>query len=466
MTEKFDSVVIGGGPGGYVCAIRLAQLGQKTACIEARGALGGTCLNIGCIPSKSLLNLSENFKKAKNFSKLGIETGDVKLNLDKMMKNKDKAVSILTKGVEFLFKKNKVTYLKGFGSFISDKKISVKGEDGKKKEIEAKNIIIATGSEAMPMPNVEFDEKTIVSSTGALSLKEVPKSLVVVGGGYIGLEMGSVWSRLGAEVNVIEFLDHITPGMDREISEEFMKILKKQNIKFHLNRKVTSIKKTNNGVQISTSDKNGDSKDFNCDVALISIGRKPFTSNLNLSSAGVKSDEKGRIKIDKKFQTSSKNIYAIGDVIDGPMLAHKAEEEGIAVAEIIAGQSGHVNYDLIPGVIYTTPEVASIGLTEEQLKEKNKSYKIGKFPFMANSRAKAIDEPEGFVKILADKDTDKVLGVHMIGPHVGEMIAEMAVAMEFGASSEDIARTCHAHPTFSEAIKEAALSVEKRQIHS
>ena len=466
MTEKFDSVVIGGGPGGYVCAIRLAQLGQKTACIEARGALGGTCLNIGCIPSKSLLNLSENFKKAKNFSKLGIETGDVKLNLDKMMKNKEKAVSILTKGVEFLFKKNKVTYLKGFGSFVSDKKISVKGEDGKKKEIEAKNIIIATGSEAMPMPNVEFDEKTIVSSTGALSLKEVPKSLVVVGGGYIGLEMGSVWSRLGAEVNVIEFLDHITPGMDREISEEFMKILKKQNIKFHLNRKVTSIKKTNNGVQISTSDKNGDSKDFNCDVALISIGRKPFTSNLNLSSAGVKSDEKGRIKIDKKFQTSSKNIYAIGDVIDGPMLAHKAEEEGIAVAEIIAGQSGHVNYDLIPGVIYTTPEVASIGLTEEQLKEKNKSYKIGKFPFMANSRAKAIDEPEGFVKILADKDTDKVLGVHMIGPHVGEMIAEMAVAMEFGASSEDIARTCHAHPTFSEAIKEAALSVEKRQIHS
>ena len=466
MIEKFDSVVIGGGPGGYVCAIRLAQLGQKTACIEARGALGGTCLNIGCIPSKSLLNLSENFKKAKNFSKLGIETGDVKLNLDKMMKNKDKAVSILTKGVEFLFKKNKVTYLKGFGSFISEKKISVKGEDGKIKEIEAKNIIIATGSEAMPMPKVEFDEKTIVSSTGALSLKEVPKSLVVVGGGYIGLEMGSVWSRLGAEVNVIEFLDHITPGMDREISEEFMKILKKQNIKFHLNRKVTSIKKTNSGVQITTTDKNGDNKDFSCDVALISIGRKPFTSNLNLSSAGVKSDEKGRIKIDKKFQTSAKNIYAIGDVIDGPMLAHKAEEEGIAVAEIIAGQSGHVNYDLIPGVIYTTPEVASIGLTEEQLKEKNKSYKIGKFPFMANSRAKAIDEPEGFVKILADKDTDKVLGVHMIGPHVGEMIAEMAVAMEFGASSEDIARTCHAHPTFSEAIKEAALSVEKRQIHS
>ena len=334
------------------------------------------------------------------------------------------------------------------------------------------SLVLATGSSPrkLNLENSEADNilylRDISDAEKIKTYIEAVEHITLIGGGYIGLEMGSVWSRLGAEVNVIEFLDHITPGMDREISEEFMKILKKQNIKFHLNRKVTSIKKTNNGVQISTSDKNGDNKEFNCDVALISIGRKPFTSNLNLSSAGVKSDEKGRIKIDKKFQTSAKNIYAIGDVIDGPMLAHKAEEEGIAVAEIIAGQSGHVNYDLIPGVIYTTPEVASIGLTEEQLKEKNKSYKIGKFPFMANSRAKAIDEPEGFVKILADKDTDKVLGVHMIGPHVGEMIAEMAVAMEFGASSEDIARTCHAHPTFSEAIKEAALSVEKRQIHS
>jgi len=466
MTEKFDSVVIGGGPGGYVCAIRLAQLGQKTACIEARGALGGTCLNIGCIPSKSLLNLSENFKKAKNFSKLGIETGDVKLNLDKMMKNKEKAVSILTKGVEFLFKKNKVTYLKGFGSFISDKKISVKGEDGKKKEIEAKNIIIATGSEAMPMPNVEFDEKTIVSSTGALSLKEVPKSLVVVGGGYIGLEMGSVWSRLGAEVNVIEFLDHITPGMDKEISSEFMKILKKQGMKFNMQNKVETIKKNAVGAVVSTVDKDGNKNNFECDVVLISVGRKPNTDGLNLESVGVDLDERNRIKTDKIFKTNVENIYAIGDVIAGPMLAHKAEDEGIAVAENIVGQSGHVNYDTIPGVIYTTPEVASIGKTEEQLKELNKKYKVGKFSFMANSRAKAIDDAEGFVKILADEQTDKVLGAHIIGPHAGELIAEIGVAMEFGASAEDIARTCHAHPTFSEAVKEAALSVDKRAIHS
>ncbi len=466
MNKKFDTVVIGGGPGGYVCAIRLAQLGKKTACIEGRGTLGGTCLNIGCIPSKSLLNLSENFKKAQNFSKLGIETGDVKLNLDKMMKNKDKAVTVLTKGVEFLFKKNKVEYIKGFASLLSDKKISIKNTDGTLQDVETENIIIATGSEATPMPGAEFDEKMIVSSTGALSLKEVPKKLIIVGGGYIGLEMGSVWSRLGSDVNVIEYLDHITPGMDLEISNEFMKILKKQNIKFHLNTKVTKIMKSTNSVSISTTNKNGETKVFESNVALISIGRKPFTSKLNLEKIGVETDSKGRIKIDSKFRTSKPNIYAIGDVTQGPMLAHKAEEEGIATAEIIAGQSGHVNYDLIPGVIYTTPEVASIGLTEEQLKEKKYLYKVGKFPFMANSRAKAIDEPEGFVKILADKKTDKVLGVHIIGPHAGEMIAEMGVAMEFGASSEDIARTCHAHPTFSEAIKEAALSVEKRQIHS
>ena len=467
MTEKFDSVVIGGGPGGYVCAIRLAQLGQKTACIEARGALGGTCLNIGCIPSKSLLNLSENFKKAKNFSKLGIETGDVKLNLDKMMKNKEKAVSILTKGVEFLFKKNKVTYLKGFGSFVSDKKISVKGEDGKKKEIEAKNIIIATGSEAMPMPNVEFDEETIVSSTGALSLKTVPKNLVIVGGGYIGLEMGSVWSRLGSEVTVIEYLDYITPGMDREISNEFKKILIKQGIKFKLNCKVLSVINKDNKVEVQFEDNNDKTKEnIIVDKALISVGRKPFTEGLNLSKIGVKKDNKGKIKVDKKLQTNIKNIYAIGDVIDGPMLAHKAEEEGIAVAEILAGQSGHVNYDVIPGVIYTSPEVAYVGKTEETLKKNSIDFKVGKFPFMANSRAKVNNETEGFVKILADTKTDRVLGVHIIGPHCGDMIAEMALAMEFGASSEDIARTCHAHPTFSEAVKEAALSVDKRAIHS
>ena len=466
MSEKFDAIVIGGGPGGYVCAIRLAQLGKKTACVEYRGTLGGTCLNIGCIPSKNLLNLSENFQKAKNFSKVGIEISDIKLNLDKMMKNKDKAVTVLTKGVEFLFKKNKVSYFKGFGSFVSDKKIKIKGSDGKESEIEGENIIIATGSEPSKMPNINFDEERIVSSTGALSLKKVPKKMIVIGGGYIGLEMGSVWSRLGSDVHVIEFLDHITPGMDKEISNEFMKILKKQNIKFHMSTKVEKITKKGEIVEIETSNSKGEKSSHDCDVALISIGRKAFTNNLNLEKIKLKTDEKGRVKVDKNFKTDKKNIFAIGDVIQGPMLAHKAEEEGIAVAEIIAGQSGHVNYDLIPGVIYTSPEVATIGKTEEQLKKLNISYKIGKFPFMANSRAKAIDEPEGFVKILADNSTDKVLGVHIIGPHAGEMIAEMAVAMEFGASSEDIARTCHAHPTFSEAIKEAALSVDKRQIHS
>ena len=466
MSEKFDAIVIGGGPGGYVCAIRLAQLGKKTACVEYRGALGGTCLNIGCIPSKNLLNLSENFQKAKNFSKVGIEISDIKLNLDKMMKNKDKAVTVLTKGVEFLFKKNKVSYFKGFGSFVSDKKIKIKSSDGKEIEIDGDNIIIATGSEPSKMQNINFDEEKIVSSTGALSLKKVPKKMIVIGGGYIGLEMGSVWSRLGSDVHVIEFLDHITPGMDKEISNEFMKILKKQNIKFHMSTKVEKITKKNENIEIETSNNKGEKNTHLCDVALISIGRKAFTNNLDLKKINLKTDEKGRIKVDKNFRTDKKNIFAIGDVIQGPMLAHKAEEEGIAVAEIIAGQSGHVNYDLIPGVIYTSPEVATIGKTEEQLKEQNTSYKIGKFPFMANSRAKAIDEPEGFVKILADNSTDKVLGVHIIGPHAGEMIAEMAVAMEFGASSEDIARTCHAHPTFSEAIKEAALSVDKRQIHS
>ena len=466
MSEKFDAIVIGGGPGGYVCAIRLAQLGKKTACVEFRGTLGGTCLNIGCIPSKNLLNLSENFQKAKNFSKVGIEISDIKLNLDKMMKNKDKAVTVLTKGVEFLFKKNKVSYFKGFGSFISDKKIKIKSSEGKETEIEGENIIIATGSEPSKMSNIKFDEEKIVSSTGALSLKKVPKKMIVIGGGYIGLEMGSVWSRLGSDVHVIEFLDHITPGMDKEISNEFMKILKKQNIKFHMSTKVEKIIKKGENVEIETSNSKGEKSSHVCDVALISIGRKAFTDNLNLEKINLKTDEKGRVKVNKNFKTDKKNIFAIGDVIQGPMLAHKAEEEGIAVAEIIAGQSGHVNYDLIPGVIYTSPEVATIGKTEEQLKKQNISYKIGKFPFMANSRAKAIDEPEGFVKILADNSTDKVLGVHIIGPHAGEMIAEMAVAMEFGASSEDIARTCHAHPTFSEAIKEAALSVDKRQIHS
>ena len=466
MAEKFQAVVIGGGPGGYVCAIRLAQLGLKTACIESRGSLGGTCLNIGCIPSKSLLNLSEEFHKVKDLSNKGIEVGQVKLNLSKMMKSKDKAVTVLTKGVEFLLKKNKVTYFKGTGSFKSKNKILIKDSENKETHVEADKIIIATGSLPVSLPGVKFDEKVIVSSTGALKLEQVPKKMVVVGGGYIGLEMGSVWSRLGTEVHVVEFLDHITPGMDKEISTEFMKILKKQKINFHLQHKVEQIKNNTTNAIVSTLDKEGKKKDFDCDVVLVSVGRKPNTIGLNLDKVNIDLDKKNRIKTDKNFKTNQDNIYAIGDVIAGPMLAHKAEDEGIAVAENIAGQSGHVNYDTIPGVIYTTPEVASIGKTEEQLKELNIKYKIGKFSFMANSRAKAIDDAEGFVKILADEKTDKVLGAHLIGPHAGELIAEIGVAMEFGASSEDIARTCHAHPTFSEAVKEAALSVDKRAIHS
>jgi len=466
MTEKFQAIVIGGGPGGYVCAIRLAQLGLKTACIESRGSLGGTCLNIGCIPSKSLLNLSEEFHKIKNLSNKGIEVENVKLNLDKMMKSKDKAVTVLTKGVEFLLKKNKVTYFKGTGSFKSKNEILIKDESNKEILIQSEKIIIATGSVPVSLPGIEFDEKIIVSSTGALKLNEVPKKMVVVGGGYIGLEMGSVWSRLGADVHVVEFLDHITPGMDKEISNEFMRILKKQGINFHMQQKVENIKKNASGAIVLTTDKDGNKKEFDCDVVLISVGRKPNTKGLNLENVGVELDKKSRIKTNKNFQTNINNIYALGDVIAGPMLAHKAEDEGIAVAENIAGQSGHVNYDTIPGVIYTTPEVASIGKTEEQLNNQNIKYKIGKFSFMANSRAKAIDDVEGFVKILADEKSDKVLGAHLIGPHAGELIAEIGIAMEFGASSEDIARTCHAHPTFSEAVKEAALSVDKRAIHS
>ena len=383
-----------------------------------------------------------------------------------MMKNKDKAVTVLTKGVEFLFKKNKITYYKGTGSFKSVNKISILDDDKKETIIETEKTVISTGSLPLSLPGIEFDEKIILSSTGALSMKAVPKKMVIVGGGYIGLEMGSVWSRLGAEVHVIEFLENITPGMDREVSTEFMKILKKQGINFHMQTKVEKINKNKNGATIITSDKDGKKINFESDVVLISVGRKPNTKGLNLDVLDIGLDQNKRIKTDKTFKTNVENIYAIGDVIDGPMLAHKAEDEGIAVAENIAGQSGHVNYETIPGVIYTTPEVASIGKTEEQLKELNKKYKVGKFSFMANSRAKAIDDVEGFVKILADEHTDKVLGAHIIGPHAGELIAEIGIAMEFGASSEDIARTCHAHPTFSEAVKEAALSVDKRAIHS
>ncbi len=466
MENNFDVIVIGGGPGGYVCAIRAAQLGLKTACVESRGTLGGTCLNVGCIPSKSLLNLSENFIKAKkDFKNQGIEISDIKLNIEKMMSNKNKSVQVLTKGVEFLFKKNKVTYIKGKGVLFSKNSVVVYNND-KKDNYNAKNIVIATGSGVASLPGIKIDEKNIISSTGALSLNEVPKKLVIIGGGYIGLEMGSVWSRLGTEVTVIEYLDYITPGMDREVSKEFQKILSKQGINFKLNSKVNSVKNQNNSVIVEfTDNKTSKIEKIEADKALISVGRKPYTEGLNLSKVGIKKDKDGKIEINDNFQTSIQNVYAIGDVIKGPMLAHKAEEEGVAVAEILAGQSGHVNYNVIPGVIYTSPEVATVGKTEEQLKLENKNYKVGKFPFLANSRAKVNNETDGFVKILADEKTDKVLGVHIIGPHCGDMIAEMALAMEFGASAEDIARTCHAHPTHTEAIKEAALAVDKRPIH-
>ncbi len=467
MENNFDLVVIGGGPGGYVCAIRAAQLGLKTACVESRGALGGTCLNVGCIPSKSLLNLSENFHKAKkDFNQQGIEVDGIKLNIDKMMSNKNKSIQVLTKGVEFLFKKNKVTYFKGKGVLFSKNDIVVYESNNIKTNIKSKNIVIATGSAVASLPGIEINEKNIVSSTGALSFEKVPKKLAVIGGGYIGLEMGSVWSRLGSDVTVVEYLDFITPGMDREISNEFQKILTKQGIKFKMGSKVHSVKDQGKSVLVSyTNVKSSKKEVLEVERVLVSVGRKPYTEGLNLSKVGIKKDSKGRIEVNSKLQTSVSNIYAIGDVIKGPMLAHKAEEEGIAVAEILAGQAGHVNYDVIPGVIYTSPEVATVGKTEEQLNEEKKSYKIGKFPFLANSRAKVNNETEGFVKILADSKTDKVLGVHIIGPHCGDMIAEMALAMEFGASAEDIARTCHAHPTHTEAIKEAALAVDKRPIH-
>jgi len=466
MSEKFQVVVIGGGPGGYVCSIRLAQLGYKTACVDSRGVLGGTCLNVGCIPSKSLLNLSEKFHSTKNLSEKGIEVGSIKLNLEKMMKNKEKAVSTLTKGVELLLKKNKVTYIKGYASFKSTNQILITDNNNKEKIVETEKTVICTGSEPVSLPKVDFDEKKILSSTGAISLKSVPKKMVVIGGGYIGLEMGSVWSRLGSEVHVIEFLDHITPGMDSEISKEFLKILQKQGIKFHLENKVESVKKKSKRMAVKASNKEGKKIDIACDVVLVAVGRKPNTEKLNLKKIGIELNSKKRIKVDKKYQTNIKNIFAIGDVIEGPMLAHKAEDEGIAVAEIIDGQAGRVNYDVIPGVVYTSPEVATVGKTEEELKKNQVNYKVGKFSLMANSRAKTINETDGFVKILADSKTDKVLGVHMIGSNAGELIAEMALAMEFGASSEDIARTCHAHPTFSEALKESALAVDKRAIHS
>lgn len=464
--QEFDVVVIGGGPGGYVAAIKAAQLGLKTACVEKRGTLGGTCLNVGCIPSKALLNSSEKYIEAKtHLDQYGIKCSGVKLDLNTMMSNKDKVVLDLTKGIEGLFKKNKVSYFKGAGKILEAEKVAViNGE--KSEEIKAKNIIIATGSEVVDLKGIEIDEKQIVSSTGALSLKQVPKKMVVIGGGYIGLEMGSVWQRLGAEVEVIEYLDQIVPSMDVEIARNLHKILSSQGMKFKLGTKVVSAKATKNGVEIETEPaKGGKVEKQKCDVLLVAIGRKPYTKDLGFENVEIELDEKGRIPVDNHFRTKVKNIYAIGDVIKGPMLAHKAEEEGVAVAELISGQSGHVNYNAIPGVIYTYPEVASVGKTEEELKSEGKAYSVGKFPFMANSRARAVGTTEGMVKILACKETDTVLGVHIIGPDAGTMIAEAVLAMEYFASSEDIARTCHAHPTLNEAIKEAALAASGKALH-
>jgi len=467
MDNNFDVIVIGSGPGGYVAAIRSSQLGFKTACVESRQTLGGTCLNVGCIPSKSLLHASELYHKAqKEFKNLGIETTGIKLNLSKMMANKNKSVLTLTKGVEFLFKKNKIFHLKGKGSILDKDTVLVEDIYKKKEKYKAKNIIIATGSIPTSLPGITIDGKVVVSSTEALSFDRPPKNLIVIGGGYIGLELSSVWKRLGSSVTVIEYLDHILPGMDKDISNEFLKILNKQGINFKLGLKVTGVNVLNNKAIIDcTNNKTTKKERIECDKVLVAVGRK---SNIgqDVKKLGIKLDNQNKIKVNEKFQTSIKNIYAIGDVIDkGPMLAHKAEDEGIAVAEIIGGQAGHVNYNVIPAVIYTSPEIASVGKTEEELKKNKIKYKVGKFPFLANSRAKVNNESDGFVKVIAEEKTDKVLGVSLISSLAGTMIAELALAMEFGASAEDIARTCHAHPTHSEAVKEAAMAVDKRPIH-
>jgi dihydrolipoamide dehydrogenase len=466
--SQYDLVVIGGGPGGYVAAIRAAQLGLKTACVEKRGALGGTCLNVGCIPSKALLNSSEKFEEANHaFSTHGIDIGSVKLNLKAMMANKDKAVDGLTKGIEMLFKKNKVDYVKGAGAIEAPGKVAVTPVDGgKASTLETRNILIATGSEVTPLPGVDIDEKQIVSSTGALALAKLPKHLVVIGGGVIGLELGSVWRRLGAQVTVVEFLDRILPEMDGEVSKNFARIMKKQGMTLKLGSKVTGAKKAKAGVKLTVEPAaGGESETIDCDTVLVAIGRRPYTEGLGLDKAGVEVGNRGFIKIDDHFRTSAEGIYAIGDCVPGPMLAHKAEDEGVACAEIIAGQSAHINYDAIPGIVYTWPEVASVGKTEEQLKEAGVDYRSGKFPFTANSRARANMDTDGFVKILADARTDRVLGAHIIGPDAGNLIHEIVLAMEFGGSAEDIARSCHGHPTLNEAVKEAALAVDGRPIH-
>lgn len=459
---SYDLIVIGGGPGGYVAAIRSAQLGMKTACVDMRATLGGTCLNIGCIPSKALLVSSEKYVEAKDHLGIhGVKVGNVALDLPTLMAHKDKVVKDNTAGIEYLFKKNKVDWLKGRGHIAAAGQVVVDG-----KTYAAKSIIIATGSESMPLPGVNVDEKRIVTSTGALALSAIPKTMVVIGGGYIGLEMGSVWQRLGTQVTVIEFLDRILPGMDAEVSKTMQKVLSKQGMQFKLGTKVTSAKDEGSSVSLTLeAAAGGNTEKISADIVLLAIGRRPYTEGLGLEAVGVKLDERKRVVVDAHFQTNVKGIYAIGDVIAGAMLAHKAEEEGSVCAEIIAGQSGHINYDAIPGVVYTWPEAASVGKTEEQLKKEGVQYKAGKFPFSANGRARAMAETEGFVKILADAKTDRVLGAHIIGADAGTMIAELVLAIEFGASSEDIARTSHAHPTLNEAIKEAALGVEGRSIH-
>lgn len=462
MSEMFDVIVIGSGPGGYVCAIRAAQLGLKVACVEKRATLGGTCLNVGCIPSKALLQSSESFDEAAHhLVDHGVMVSEVKLDLARMQARKAEVVGANTKGVEFLFRKNKVTWLKGAGVITAPGQVAVDGV------VHAtKNIVIATGSESSPLPGVEVDERVIVTSTGALELERVPDRLVVIGGGVIGLELGSVWSRLGAKVTVIEYLDRLIPGNDGEVAKQFERVLAKQGFKFKLGSKVTGAVKSDAGVSLTVEPaKGGAAETIEADVVLLAIGRRAYTEGLGLAAVGVQTDARGRVVTDHHFATNVPGIYAIGDVIAGPMLAHKAEDEGVALAEMLVGQAGHVNYGVIPGVIYTWPEVASVGRTEEELKAEGVAYNVGKFPFTANGRARAMGMTDGFVKILADKRTDRLLGAHILGPDAGTLIAEIATAMEFGASAEDVARICHAHPTLSETVKEAALAVAGRALH-
>ena len=467
MADTFDLVVIGSGPGGYVAAIKAAQLGLSVACVEKRATYGGTCLNIGCIPSKALLASSEKFEEANHaLAEHGVKLGKVELDLAQMMKRKDKVVLANTKGVEFLFKKNKITGVIGFGRVTGANEVTVDLADGGSRVLTGKNILIATGSESLSLPGVEIDEKTICSSTGGLTLEKVPEHLVVIGGGYIGLEMGSVWKRLGAKVTVVEFLDRITPTMDAEVAKELQKTLTKQGLVFKLGMKVTKVEKTKKGAKLTVEPAAGGAAEtIDCDVVLVSIGRRPYTDGLGLDKVGVKLDAKGRVETDGHYRTNIPSIWAIGDVIAGPMLAHKAEDEGVAFAELLVGQAGHVNYGVIPAVVYTWPEVASVGLTEEEVKATGAAYVVGKFPFMANGRARANGDMDGYVKLIADKATDRVLGAHIIGPDAGTLIHEIAVGMEFSCSAEDIARTCHAHPTLNEAVREAAFAIGGAPIH-